>query len=174
MEKNLDLLEEDSTNQIVISIYRIHLCIVPYFGTVLSKKKNIWSGYEKIASWFGNTLKTTLDHLFRNVTRCTGHKMISSSNGLFWRSAFVKSWILSTVHSIQRLDYSRNTMVRELRSICEELELNWSLLLRILLHIFQSRDLQRCNKQAGCSISPGHHVADTELQIFLFAFLRIS
>ena len=28
MEKNLDLLEEDSTNQIVISIYRIYLCIV--------------------------------------------------------------------------------------------------------------------------------------------------
>ena len=154
-------------------MYSARSCIIrtPILGLYFRKKKNSRSGYEKIASWFG---KTTLDHLFRNVTRCTGHKMISSSNGLFWRSAFVKSWILSTVHSIQRLDYSRNTMVRELRSICEELELNWSLLLRILLHIFQSRDLQRCNKQAGCSISPGHHVADTELQIFLFAFLRIS
>ena len=72
---------------------------------------------------------TTLDHLFRNVTRCTGHETISSSDGLFWRSAFVKSWILSAVHSIQLLNYSRNTMVRELRSIYEELELNWSFLL---------------------------------------------
>ena len=53
--------------------------------------------------------------------------MISSSDGLFWRSAFVKSWILSAVHSIQLLDYSRNTMVREPRSIFEELEQNWSL-----------------------------------------------
>ena len=34
-------------------------------------------------------------------------------------------------------------------------------------HIFQSRDLQRCHKQAGCCISPGHHVADTELQILV-------
>ena len=32
---------------------------------------------------------------------------------------------------------------------------------------FQSRDLQRCHKQAGCYISPGHHVADTELQILV-------
>ena len=54
---------------------------------------------------------------------------------------------------------------RELRSICEELELNWSFLLRILLSHFQSRELQRCHKQAGVFISPGHHVADTELQI---------
>ena len=57
--------------------------------------------------------------------------------------------------------------VRELRSICEELELNnyWSFLLRILLSHFQSCELQRCHKQAGGYISPGHHVADTELQI---------
>ena len=48
-----------------------------------------------------------------------------------------------------------------------ELELNWSFLLRILLSHFQSRDLQRCHKQAGCDISPGHHVADTELQILV-------
>ena len=78
----------------------------------------------------------TLDHLFRNVTRCTGHETISPSDGLFWRSAFVKSWTLSAVHSIQLLDYSRNIMVRELRSICEELELNWGFLLRILLSHF--------------------------------------
>ena len=58
-------------------------------------------------------------------------------------------------------------MVRELRSICTEFKLNWSFLLRILLHIFKSRDLQRCHKQAGCYISPGHHVADTELQILV-------
>ena len=30
---------------------------------------------------------------------------------------------------------------------------------------FQSRELQRCHKQAGVFISPGHHVANTELQI---------
>ena len=51
-------------------------------------------------------------------------------------------------------------MVRELGSICEELELNWS-----FLSHFSVRDLQRCHKQAGCSVSPGHHAANTELQI---------
>ena len=40
------------------------------------------------------------------------------------------------IHSIQLLDYSRNTMVRELRSICKELELNWSSLLGIVLSHF--------------------------------------
>ena len=55
--------------------------------------------------------------------------------------------------------------VRELRSNCEELELNWCFLLRILLPHFQSRELQRYHKQAGCYISPGHHDADTKLQI---------
>ena len=57
--------------------------------------------------------------------------------------------------------------VRELRSICEELELNWSFLLRILRSHFQSCELQRCHKQAGVYISPGHHVAETELQILV-------
>ena len=57
--------------------------------------------------------------------------------------------------------------VRELRSICEELELTWSFLLRILLSHFQSRELQRCHKQVGCYISPGHHLAETELQILV-------
>jgi len=56
---------------------------------------------------------------------------------------------------------------RELKSICEELELNWSFLLQILLSHFQSRDPQRCHKQAGSYIFPGHHVADTELQILV-------
>ena len=37
-----------------------------------------------------------------------GHETISSSNGLFWQSAFVKSWIRSTIHCIQLLNYSRN------------------------------------------------------------------
>ena len=50
-----------------------------------------------------------------------------------------------------------------MRSICEELELTWSFLLRILRSHFQSRELQRCHKQAGYYISPGHHVAETEL-----------
>ena len=59
-------------------------------------------------------------------------------------------------------------MVRELRSIGEELELNyWSFFLRILLSHFQSHDLQRCHKQGGRYISPGHHIAETGLQIFL-------
>ena len=55
--------------------------------------------------------------------------------------------------------------VRELRSICEEL--NSCFLLRVQLSHFQSRELQRCHKQAGCHISPGHHVASTELQILV-------
>ena len=33
--------------------------------------------------------------------------------------------------------------------------------------LFQSRERQRCHKQAGCYISPGHHAADTELQILV-------
>ena len=84
---------------------------------------------------------------------------------LFWQSASVKSWILATIHCIQLLDYSRNT--RELRSICKELELNWSFLLWILLWRFQSHDLQSCHKQARCYISPGNHFADTKLQILV-------
>ena len=37
--------------------------------------------------------------------------------------------------------------------------------MRILLSHFQLRELQRCYKQAGGYISPGHYVADTGLQI---------
>ena len=37
--------------------------------------------------------------------------------------------------------------------------------MRILLSYFQSRELQRCHKKADGYISPGHHAADTELQI---------
>ena len=127
-----------------LPVYNARPCIIctPILGVYFQQKKkgrqkNSRSGYEKIkTSWFGNTLETTLDHLFRNVAQCAGHETISSSDGLFWQSAFVKSWILSAVNSIQLLDYSRNTMVRELGSICEELELNWSFLLRILLSHF--------------------------------------
>ena len=36
----------------------------------------------------------------------------------------------------------------------------------VLSH-FQSRESQRCHKQAGCYISPGHHVADSELHILV-------
>ena len=100
------------------------------------------------------------------------HETISSSDGFFWQSATVKSWILSAIHCIQLFDYSRNTMVRELRSICEELELNWCFLLRILLSHFQSLELQRCHKQAGRYISPGHHIANTELQILVRSSLN--
>ena len=92
--------------------------------------------------------KRQLDHLFRNVTWCTGHKTTSSSDGLFWRSSNVKSWILSAIHCTRLL---KNTMGQ--RSICEELELNLSFLLRILLAHFQSGQLQRYHKQAGCYIS---------------------
>ena len=45
-----------------------------------------------------------------NVTRCTGHEMISSSDGLFWWSATVKSWIPFAIHYIQLFDNSKNTM----------------------------------------------------------------
>ena len=48
-----------------------------------------------------------------------------------------------------------------------ESELNWSFPLWILLSHFQSCELQRCHKRAGCYISPGHHIADTELQILV-------
>ena len=106
-----------------LPVYNACLCIIrtPILGLYFQKKKkkrikkqrkSLWKNSVN-TSWFGNTLKTTLDHLFRNVTQCTSHKTISSSDGLFWRSAFVKSWILSTVHSIQLLDYSRNTMVNQ-------------------------------------------------------------
>ena len=60
--------------------------------------------------------------------------------------------------------------VRELTSICEEIVLHWSFLLRILLSHFQSRELPRCYKQAGCYISPGLHVRDTERQILVRFF----
>ena len=40
-------------------------------------------------------------------------------------------------------------------------------LLRILSSHFQSHELQRCHKQAGGYIFPGHLIADTELQILV-------
>ena len=45
--------------------------------------------------------------------------------------------------------------------------INWCFLLRILFSHFQSRELERCYKQEGLYISPGHHIADTELQILV-------
>ena len=39
--------------------------------------------------------------------------------------------------------------------------------MQIILSHFQSRDVQRCHKQAGRYISPGHQVADTEPQILV-------
>ena len=62
--------------------------------------------------------------------------------------------------------------VRELRSICEELELHWSFLLRILHSHFQSHELQRCHKQAGAS-SPLATTLPIPNFKFLLAFLRI-
>ena len=50
-------------------------------------------------------------------------------------------------------------------------------LLRMLLSNFQSHGFQRCDKQTGGYISPGHHVAGTELQIcarFSSSFVAIS
>ena len=41
----------------------------------------------------------------KNVTRCTGHETISSSDGLFWRSATLKSWIRFAIHCIQQSKY---------------------------------------------------------------------
>ena len=58
----------------------------------------------------------------------------------------------------------------ELRSISEELELNWCFLLRILLPHFQSREL---HTQAGC-ISPQATMLPIPNFKFLFAFRRIS
>ena len=69
-----------------------------------SRKQSKWLRKNSVkTSWFGNTLNTTLDHLFRNVTRCTGHKTISPSDGLFWWSASLKSWIPATIHCIELL-----------------------------------------------------------------------
>ena len=97
------------------------------------------------------------------VTRCTGHETISYSDGLFRHSASVKSWIRSAIHCIQLLDYSRNTMgVRELRSICEELELNGVFFCEYYFHIFS-----HVSFKGNINISPGHHVADTEFQILV-------
>ena len=84
-------------------------------------------------------------------------------------------WTLSAVSLCKIMDTVRyplhpapQLLKEHYGSICKELELNWSFLLLILLSHFQSRELQSCYKQAGCYISPGHHVAATKLQSLVF------
>ena len=120
----------------------------PYFGSHFKKKKGSrkqrkWLHKKSVKNHDLDTLKK------RNITRCTGWstKRLFLWMDFFWWSATVKSW------------------VRELRSICKELELNWCFLLRILLSHFQSFELQRFHKQACSYMSPGHHIANTKLQI---------
>ena len=151
----------------------------PYFGLAALWKKrkketeNRGSGYAKLAlknHGFDTLKKRRLDHLFRKIVSLDApaiHETISSSDGFFWQSATVKSWMHCKITALSSSITQGTLWVRELRSICEELELNWCFLLQILLSHFHSRELQRCHKQACCYISPGHHVSDTELQILV-------
>ena len=90
--------------------------------------------------------------------------IISSSNGFFWWSVAIKSWIPCAIHCIQLFLYSCHTKGSRTRSICQELELIWCFILLKLLSHFQSR---RFHKQAGFYASPGHHVMRAELQILV-------
>ena len=83
--------------------------------------------------------KHSKNDTWSSLQKC--HSMHRPRNNQFFRwtlLAISLCKIMDTVaiHSIQLLDYSRNTMVTELRSICEELELNWSFFLQIVLSHF--------------------------------------
>ena len=94
------------------------------------------------------------------------HEAITSTYGFFWCSVTVKSWMPSAIHCIQPFHFCRNTKdyrtETNLRGARAELELSFIANTAVS---FQSRDLQRCHKQAGFHISPSHHVAYAELQI---------
>ena len=93
------------------------------------------------------------------------HKMISSSDRFFWRSATLKSWIPSAASSSSITQGA--LWVRELKVNLRGINAKLVFLLRILSSHFQSRELQRCHKQAGGCIFPGHLIADTELPILV-------
>ena len=101
------------------------------------------------------------------MTRCTGHETIGSSNGLFWRSASVKSWIWSAIHCFQLLDYSRNTTGYRIRVNLRGIRAKMECSFANTKFTFSVTRRQRCHKQGGRYISPGHPVADTELQILV-------
>ena len=102
----------------------MRLCIIrtPILDCALEKKKkkegeNRGSGYAKLALKnhdFNILKKRQLDHLFRKIVSLDApaiQETISSSDGFFWRSATVKSWIPSAIHCIELFNYySRNTM----------------------------------------------------------------
>jgi len=134
--------------------YNMH----PYFGLLVGEKKK--KGGRKQRKWlqknsirtslFGDTQKTMT---WSSLQKC--HSIHRPRNDQFFQwtlLAFSHCKIMDTVryplHPTPRLLKEHHG--RELRSTCEELELNWSFLLWILLSHFQSRKLQRCHKQAGC------------------------
>ena len=92
----------------------------PYFGLHFEIKKkeeeNRGTSYAKLALKshdFDTLKKRSLDHLFRKIVSLDApaiHETISSSDGFFWQSATVKSWIPSAIHCIELFDYSRNNM----------------------------------------------------------------
>ena len=141
-----------------LPVYNVCPCITdtPSSDCTLEKiSRNRGKSYVKLA----NTIMLWIQFRKRwlnYVTQCTSNpQKHDSSHGFFWWSVTVKSWILSAIHCIQLLHYSRT-----LRSICEEFELSWCFLL--LLSHFQSCELQRCH-----NISQGHHVIHSELHILV-------
>ena len=89
------------------------------------------------------------------------HETISSSNGFFWWSVIGKAWIPPAIHYIQPFHYCRNT-----KSYRTEVDFRGTgPKLANTAVTLQSRDLQRCHKQADFHVSPSHHGSHAEFQI---------
>ena len=96
------------------------------------------------------------------------HETISSSNG-FWCSVTVKAWIPSAIYCNRPFHYSRKTKgyrtKANLRGSRAEFKLSFAANTAVT---FQSRDLQRCHRQAAIHILPSHacETANTSSLIF--------
>ena len=101
-----------------LPVYNACLCIIrtPILDCTLEKKKGSrkqskWLRKSSVrTSWFGNTQKTMTWSSLQNCHLMHRPRNDQLSDGLFWRSATVKSWIPSAIHCIQLFKYLRNTM----------------------------------------------------------------
>ena len=135
-----------------LPVYNARPCIIrtPILDCTLKKKKKgsrkqrKWLRKNSIkTSWFGNTQITTTWWSLQNCCQL----MHRPWNDQFFRwtlLAVSHSKIMDTVRPSTAPSFmiTQGTLcVRELRSICEELELNWRFVLQILLSHFQSHEL---------------------------------
>ena len=132
----------------------------PYFGLHFEKKNNI---SRKQRKWLCKT--SVKNHIFNTIKKMCMMIFLemSLSAPAIDETILVFRWILLAVNHCHHGYHLPSTpcstsfiqgilSVSELRSINEELQLNWCFLSQILLSHFQSHELQRCYNQAGLYI----------------------